>query len=337
MKNIVFCNYYEQLNKDDFMFANNDVQIGDDLLRPMHELKKLANARGITVATAGSMEVRDADAIVFMDMPENDNPHFLAAKVLQKPMYLMVLESKLVRPENYDRSNEQLFTKIFTYDDSFVDNTKYFKLNYSYIFPDTINKDLTLKKKLCVMIAGNKSVTHPLELYSKRLEAIDWFEATHPDQFDLFGGGWDVHTFTRFEFLNRFRIARRLAAKRHPSYRGRIVRKKPVLETYRFSICYENARDIPGYITEKIFDCFFAGCVPVYWGAGNVLEHIPGECFIDKRDFPDYETLYDYMCSMTDRDYLAYLESIDRFLHSEKSRQFSCLQFAESILDQIAA
>jgi hypothetical protein len=39
--------------------------------------------------------------------------------------------------------------------------------------------------------------------------------------------------------------------------------KKNTLEKYKFSICYENARDIPGYITEKIFDCFFAGCVPI--------------------------------------------------------------------------
>ena len=48
-----------------------------------------------------------------------------------------------------------------------------------------------------------------------------------------------------------------------------------------FAICYENARDIPGYITEKIFDCFFAGCVPIYWGgAPNVTDHIPANTFI---------------------------------------------------------
>jgi hypothetical protein len=63
------------------------------------------------------------------------------------------------------------------------------------------------------------------------------------------------------------------------------------LEKYKFSICYENARDTPGYITEKIFDCFFAGCVPIYWGANNITDHIPKECFIDKRDFEDYKVL----------------------------------------------
>ena len=35
------------------------------------------------------------------------------------------------------------------------------------------------------------------------------------------------------------------------------------------------AREIPGYITEKIFDCFLARSVPVYWGPGNIADHVP--------------------------------------------------------------
>jgi hypothetical protein len=46
------------------------------------------------------------------------------------------------------------------------------------------------------------------------------------------------------------------------SYKGKIDSKKDTLEKYKFSICYENARDTPGYITEKIFDCFFAANSP---------------------------------------------------------------------------
>ncbi|KAB7887432.1 hypothetical protein GBG19_10625 [Poseidonibacter ostreae] len=69
-------------------------------------------------------------------------------------------------------------------------------------------------------------------------------------------------------------------------------------------MCYENARDIPGYITEKIFDSFFAGCVPVYLGADNITEHIPKECFIDKREFDTYEKLYKYLKNMSDEEYV---------------------------------
>jgi hypothetical protein len=30
-----------------------------------------------------------------------------------------------------------------------------------------------------------------LELYSKRVEAIKWFEKNHPEDFDFYGIGWD--------------------------------------------------------------------------------------------------------------------------------------------------
>ncbi|WP_226896450.1 glycosyltransferase family 10 domain-containing protein [Poseidonibacter ostreae] len=61
---------------------------------------------------------------------------------------------------------------------------------------------------------------------------------------------------------------------------------------------------MPGYITEKIFDSFFAGCVPVYLGADNITEHIPKECFIDKREFDTYEKLYKYLKNMSDEEYV---------------------------------
>ena len=32
---------------------------------------------------------------------------------------------------------------------------------------------------------------------------------------------------------------------------------------------------VKGYITEKIFDSFFAGVVPIYWGAENITDYVP--------------------------------------------------------------
>ena len=120
-----------------------------------------------------------------------------------------------------------------------------------------------------------------------------------------------------------------------PSYKGRVESKKDTLEQYKFSICFENAKDIPGYITEKIFDCFFAGCVPVYWGANNVSEHIPEDCFIDMRKFANYEDMYQYMKNMSDEEYLGYLNAIERFILSDKSYQFSVEYFAKTITEQM--
>jgi len=118
------------------------------------------------------------------------------------------------------------------------------------------------------------------------------------------------------------------------SYRGKVRSKKEVLTKYRFAICYENARDISGYITEKIFDCFFAGCVPIYWGANNIEDHIPQECFIDKRKFETYHKLYNFINNMSDDHYLEYLENIEAFLNSDKIYPF-CSEFFANILVEI--
>lgn len=49
--------------------------------------------------------------------------------------------------------------------------------------------------------------------------------------------------------------------------------KAECIRHYRFNICPENV-DAPYYCTEKIFDAFSAGCIPIYHGSGN--DPMPG-------------------------------------------------------------
>ena len=135
--------------------------------------------------------------------------------------------------------------------------------------------------------------------------------------------------------MNRSTLIRKLCTRKFPSYRGTVETKHDVLKKYKFSICYENARDVPGWITEKIFDCFLAGCVPVYWGPNNVTHHIPERCFIDKRNFDTYERLYEYMAKMTDEKYCDYLAAIESFLQSSKAYPFSIDYFIKTLTREI--
>ena len=181
-----------------------------------------------------------------------------------------------------------------------------------------------------------------MELYSKRVEAIRWFEKNHIKDFDLYGVGWNKYRFKGVKIvraLNRLpyfpKFFLRFTKQTYLSYKGTLENKRTVMEKYKFSICYENARDIPGYITEKIFDSFFAGCVPIYWGANNVFDYIPKECFIDKRDFTSYEDLYSFIKNMSNGSYMQYLESIENYLDSEDSFQFQGEGFSKKIVSDI--
>lgn len=40
------------------------------------------------------------------------------------------------------------------------------------------------------------------------------------------------------------------------------------LKNFKFNICPENS-NASGYVTEKLFEAFMAGCIPVYWGSDN--------------------------------------------------------------------
>lgn len=323
--------FYLNSNLNNKIFDLNDSSINrDNFAYSYYQLKETFLKNNFDFSTVDINSIEKSQAIIYNDMP----------KVLPKlkdihKSYLLIFESELISPANWDFSKHQFFNKIFTWNDTLVDNKKYFKINFSHLFPKSINKDLSKKEKLCTLIAGHKMVKHPLELYSKRIEAIRWFEKHHLEDFDFYGIGWDkyqpTNKFVR-SLLKRIRIAKFFKPNYH-NYKGAVNSKKEVLEKYKFAICYENAKDIDGYITEKIFDCFFAGCIPIYWGANNITMHIPKECFIDKRNFQTYEELYEYINTMNNHDYMQYLSYIEEYLNSKQSYKYTSKYFSETIVN----
>jgi len=323
----------DECYRNNHLFNLNDPVINrDNCLYPFSLLKDRLLKNGYELATSDINSPSTSDIVFYNEMPKQLPPPSEYEK-----SYLLLFESELIRPDNWDFKKHQAFHKVFTWNDDLIDNVKYFKINFSFMLPERISKNLSKKEKLCTLIAGNKKVNHPLELYSKRLEAIRWFEENHLDQFDLYGMGWDKYRFSGpklIRALNKVKPLTRLLAPYFPSYRGKVEQKKPTLEKYKFAICFENARDIPGYITEKIFDCFVAGCIPVYWGANNIDCHIPPSCYIDMRKFENYEALYRFLINMTDYEYKAYLNEIDSFLSSEKANFFSADYFAQTLIGE---
>jgi glycosyltransferase involved in cell wall biosynthesis len=309
--------YYEQQYYDNWIFHNAHTSIGDNLLKPMNELFKVASFNNIEIKSLDTIKnYEEIDAFIFLDFPDLAKATVKKAFTMDKPRYLMAIESPIVRPQNWSKENQSHFKKIFTFLDDVIDNKKFFKINYTTEFPSHNDTTLGNKNKFCAMIVGNKNIEHKLSLYKHRKEAIRWFENNHPEEFDLFGVGWDPNEY--------------------PSYKGRVDSKIEILRNYRFSICYENVKDINGYITEKIFDCFKAGCVPIYWGARNISQFIPKDCFIDKRNFSDYESLYVYLKGISNERYLEYLNSIEAFFNSPSSYPFTTELFVKTVLEEIS-
>ncbi len=113
--------------------------------------------------------------------------------------------------------------------------------------------------------------------------------------------------------------------------------KIELLTRARFCLAHENCRDLEGYVTEKLFDCFRAGCVPVYVGPKETGDLVPPDCFIDGRAYETPAALDAHLRSIDDDAYRGYQARIRAFLWSPQARPFSQDHFADVLAREILA
>lgn len=102
------------------------------------------------------------------------------------------------------------------------------------------------------------------------------------------------------------------------------------MASYRFNICLENSFGIRGLISEKIFDCFESGTVPVYYGAPDIADYIPKTCFVDYQDYKSPKELLEFLKGMEYKTYISYLESAAQFIKND-AEFFSTERFVEHL------
>lgn len=331
-------NYYKFYNKNNMIFDKDSYGIGENLEYPFVLIREKLAKMNISIDTLDIYPIEKYDKVIFLDMPRINDNIFKTLINLKKDLYLVIFESEIIKPDNWNKKNHKYFKKVFTWNDDIIDNKKYFKIFWPNKYPESLNFVNYENKKLCTLIAGNKSNNDKRELYSERLNAINWFEENHSNDFDFFGIGWDKYNFKgRFTSkLNRLNSIRKIFKHKYTTYKGCISSKNLTLRNYKFCICYENAKEIKGYITEKIFDCFFSGCVPIYLGAPNIMDFIPKETFIRRDDFDDYEKLYNHLVMMTEEEYNGYMKSIENFIYGDLGCKFNAECFANTIIKQIS-
>lgn len=297
----------------DLFDESSQIYNRDNCLEPMLRFKKAAEKAGYEIIQTWSLQdLSDFKYLIVFDVISHRVPFY--GDFPKEKMILFLWEPPSVIPENYDPNIHAYFSKVYTWNDALVDNKKYFKLYYPSCFPMLTDHVPFNEKKLSCLIASFKLSTHPYELYTERFNTIKYMEYFGKGIFDLYGRKWPTSLKT---------------------YKGEIDLKVNVLRNYRFSFAYENIEGLEGYITEKIFDCFRAGCVPIYWGASNIENYVPENCFIDRRKFPQLRTLVDYLKKMNEDDYNNYITHINEFLASKQAKVFSQEHFINLMLDLI--
>lgn len=248
-----------------------------------------------------------------------NKPHFLKDKTLAKfpikKAILFMWEPPVVQKNLYTERFTSKFKRIYTWDDSLVDNKRFFKFYYPVLQGMRENLPSFENRKLLTQISGCKKSKHKKELYSERVKVIEYFQDKPEGEFEFYGTGWDKDNYKH--------------------YKGAPADKLEALKNYKFSVCYENMKDVQGYVTEKIFDCFAVGTIPIYWGASNITDFVPKNCFIDRRDFASFDEVLSYIRSMDAQTYETYLTNIRAFLASDQAKLFSQEMFNVIFLEAI--
>lgn len=315
MKEICLVPFYKsQLSNN--IFDDKSKLNRDNVLEPYVILHDLLYQNGYKINTSDITPISKADSIIFLRM---DILKIIKCKILRKHCIYVQFEPPVVVSLHNERKIKMicgLFDVILTWNDNLIDNARFVKFYFPVPFDSSVIQPIEFySKKLLTNISGYKLSSRKNELYSKRIEAIKYFERELGDDFEFYGIGWGKREF--------------------PSYKGEITSKKEVLKNFKFSLCFENEKGLNGLISEKIFDCFSARTIPIFWGAENIEKYIPKECFIDFRDFESFNILKEYISSMSKGEYDLRIAAIEDYLLSEEFKRHSSINFAQTVMDAV--
>lgn len=229
---------------------------------------------------------------------------------------------------NFYQSTLSSYAKVLTWNESVLHYSNVSSITAFPITREHIDWVPVNQRKFLINISMNKQTSNNGELYSERVKAITLAEQMFQTDFDLFGIGWNKPS----TFLEK------LGLKKYPhfsSYRGSIKEKSGTLRYYMFSLCFENNRLMNGNISEKIFDCFQCGVIPLYWGAPDICKHIPKDLFIWREDFPSTEAMLSHLRSISVDQMESKLQKIREFLDSDRMSKFWDTTYVDTIISSI--
>ena len=304
-------------------------KIINDTFLTIENLSKLAIKRKRKLMSLDQINnYDDVEYFIFFDMPDFNENLIQKIKRYKKKFILITAEAKEIHPQNFNIQYFRNFKYIFTYNDRYVDNKKVFYYHFGVSKPKKLKK--IKKNKFSCMISSNRIINYDISLYPLRLKIIKWFEKNKSQDFDLYGQGWERKLIDSklkiFRSLNRINFLSLILRNNFKNYKGEIKpllkNKFDILKKYKFSFVIENFNTTNGWITEKIFHCFFCDVIPIYLGPPNISRYIPKNTYIDFNQFTSLDELYIFLKKLNLKKKKDFLANKNIFLKSKKFNKF---------------
>jgi hypothetical protein len=252
----------------------------------------------------------NASLLLFFDCIEEELLTLPAFKVLVRQ------EPRMVLPKNYRLKNLAKFDQIVNVGRP-IDGVET-NINWPQKIRLSPSIKFAKKQSKAVLINSNLISLDDDEMYSLRR-----ILSYRSSDIDLYGYGWNKGIKSSIKALLieiRRYIHKPLTIKikgmryyfrNQENYKGSVKNKNFTMEKYRIAIIIENSL---GYVSEKIFDSFSAGCIPVYVGPDLKRYQIPIGLYIQAD--PSLDSVNKAIAQAKKTDYAKWLSDLEKWLNS---------------------
>jgi hypothetical protein len=256
----------------------------------------------------------ESEIMLFFDCIEKGLLDHSARKILVRQ------EPKMVLPNNYNAKKLTSFDLII--DVGVPKENSLVNINWPQKIDLVISNQTVRDPSKAVLINSNLLSFYIEEMYSLRRTV-----ALNSDQIDLYGYGWNCGIKSSIRTLlielrkfiwrpqNITVKGLRYYFRNQTNYKGSVENKRQTLEKYRIAVVIENCLN---YVSEKIFDSFTAGCIPVYVGPDITKCKIPSNLYIQAK--PSEESIMSAIATAQRMDYPKWFTELERWLRSDECR-----------------
>jgi hypothetical protein len=235
--------------------------------------------------------------------------NILERKDLKKICYLLEGPNSWHK-DNYDYDTlNKYFDKIISYWEPLLSKNKveYFPFVSRFDMTNKYHKEIINKKrkydKTIGMILANRPNNESYSINGIELKRLDWIRkelVLKLDNVTVHGQGWDEINNHKYITIENIRNRMMDDTDIHQFYKR-----------FNFALIIENC-DALNYVSEKIYDAWVAGCIPIYYASNNSILDLPKDCYIDIKDFTNFDDLNNFINLLSEKDIDKYYENISK-------------------------
>ncbi len=237
---------------------------------------------------------------------------------------LVRMEPSVVLPANFSRNVRDQFGKVITVGGT--SSSRFHRVNWPLLWPDSMDVQAIThieRQDRIVLVNGNKISFVRGELYTLRRKAI-----LDLANLDLFGTDWSSSILARIVTAIRSFAYTVLSLKvptlasvtlwfrRYPNYMGHIQDKIGTMSKYKYALVIENSAE---YMSEKLMEALFAGCIPIYVGPDPTNFGIPRDLVVCAE--PNLRSIRASLDKASSWDIQEFQLRLRRFLSSDETRE----------------